>query len=71
MDKTLLSLGRLAGAAGTLLCALCVIARLAGYHWIAGVETLSLLQAGIASTVVGCFLLLTALTADPAKVPPR
>lgn len=54
--------GRLTGGAGLLIAVLAVLARLAGRHWLAGFETLTLLQAGIAGMVAGCFCLLLVLT---------
>lgn len=62
MNNTLLLLGRLAGIVGLLLCLGSGAARLAGYFWIGKFETLTVLQVGTTGMVLGCFLLLFALT---------
>ncbi len=59
----LLLLGRAAGLGGMLLCLVAAAVRLAGggyYLWT--FQLVTLLQAGIAALVVGCFLLLLVLT---------
>lgn len=61
MEKLLLSLGGLAGIGGTLLCALAVGMRLAGRHWAAGFETLTLLQGGMAAMIFACLCYLVVL----------
>jgi hypothetical protein len=63
MNNALLTLGRLAGIAGLLLCLGSGFARVAGYYWIGKFETLTVLQVGTTGMVLGCFLLLFALTA--------
>jgi hypothetical protein len=60
MDVLLLSLGRAAGFAGVLLCVVVAVARLLGNYWLAGFQLGTLMQAGIAGVVIGCFLLLVA-----------
>jgi len=60
--KALLWLGRIIGALGTLLCALSVVLRLLGNYWLAGFQVGTLLQAGSAALVFGCFCLLLHLT---------
>jgi hypothetical protein len=67
MDN-LLKLGWLAGAGGALLCLGGVGARLAGAFWIGGFQTGTLLQAGTAAMVFGCFCLLVVLT-QRARMP--
>ncbi len=59
--------GRLAGATGFLLCLFAGLARLAGWHWIGGFETLTLLQTGIAGLILGCFCLLLYLTGNTGR----
>ncbi|HLO61346.1 MAG TPA: hypothetical protein VK165_00115 [Azonexus sp.] len=62
MNAPLLPLGRLAGSIGFLLCFVAGLARLAGTHWFAGFEVVTVLQIGIGGMVFGCFCLLVALT---------
>ncbi len=58
----LLNLGRVAGVVGTLLCIIGAAVRLGGAYWIAGFQVGTLLQAGIAAMVFGCFCLLVVRT---------
>ncbi len=51
----LLKLGWLSGIVGVLLCVAAVGIRLAGGFWVAGFQVGTLLQAGIAGLVFGCF----------------
>ncbi|MBK7646857.1 MAG: hypothetical protein IPJ12_06785 [Betaproteobacteria bacterium] len=62
MNSSLLLLGRSSGLLGLALCLISGITRLAGVHWLAGFETLTILQAGIGGMVLGCFCLLLVLT---------
>jgi len=62
MDELWLWLGRFAGAIGLVVCAIGVLARLAGAYFVAGFQTGTLLTAGIAALVAGCFFLLLAQT---------
>lgn len=62
MDGLLLWLGRAAGAGGAALCVAVGLARVAGHYWIAGFQTGTLMQAGIAGMVFGSFCLLVLLT---------
>ena len=62
MNSSLLLLGRSSGLLGLALCLISGITRLAGVHWLAGFETLTILQAGIGGMVFGCFCLLLVLT---------
>ncbi|MBK7356656.1 hypothetical protein [Propionivibrio sp.] len=59
---TLLKLGWAAGAGGVLLCLLSVAFRLAGMYWIGSFQSGTLLQAGTAAMVFGCFCQLVVLT---------
>jgi len=58
MQNNLFQAGRAAGVLGILVCVVAVGTRLTGSYYLAGVEAGSLLQAGIAATVIGSFLLL-------------
>ena len=58
MQKNLLLAGNIAGFLGIALCVVAGLARLAGYFYVAGMESGTLLQAGTAGVVIGCFLLL-------------
>ena len=60
--NALLKLGWVAGMVGTLLCIVGVGARLAGAFWVGGFQSGTLLQAGIAAMVFGCFCLLAVHT---------
>lgn len=62
MNPLMLAAGRVAGLLGLVLCAAAVIGRLAGHRWIGGFELVTLLFAGTAIMVAGCFLLLWAMT---------
>lgn len=54
--------GRGAGLLGLVICAVAVIGRLAGNHWIGGFQLITLLDAGVAIMVAACFLILWAMT---------
>lgn len=58
----LLKLGWIAGIGGMLLCAAGVAFRVGGAYWVGGFQVGTLLQAGIAAMVFGCFCLLAVLT---------
>jgi len=58
MDKLIALVGRLAGIVGALLCLGSGAARLGGLHWFGGFEAQTIMQAGIAGMVLGCFCLL-------------
>ncbi|EXI82457.1 MAG: hypothetical protein AW10_00565 [Candidatus Accumulibacter appositus] len=60
MDGFLLLLGRATGFAGVLLCVVAAVVRVTGSYWLAGFQVGTLMQAGIAGVVIGCFLLLVA-----------
>ncbi len=62
MEALLIWLGRAVGSGGLLACVVAVLTRLAGKHYLAGFELLTLLQGGMAALVAGCFLLLVALS---------
>jgi hypothetical protein len=58
MGNSLVLAGRLLGALGVLVCVVAVLARLLGHYYLFGAEAESLLQAGTAAVVIGCFALL-------------
>ncbi len=62
MNKLLPWLGRIAGFGGALLCAVAVVARLSGKHWVGGYESITLMQAGVAAMVFACLCFLAALS---------
>lgn len=62
MDKVLLWCGRLAGLLGFLLCLVSGAIRASGAFWIGSFQAGTVLQAGIAALVFGCFCLLLFLT---------
>ena len=59
--NVLLKLGWAAGVIGALVCIFGVGVRLTGAFWIGGFQTGTLLQAGTAAMVFGCFCLLAVL----------
>ena len=61
MNNLMLMVGRLAGLGGLLLCIVSFGARMTGKYFLAGFQVGTLLQAGIAIMVVGCFCLLWTL----------
>ena len=67
MNNLLLWLGRSAGVVGLILCLLSGATRLAGRHWFGDFEALTVLQAGIAGMVLGCFCLLLLLTQQATR----
>lgn len=64
MNSLLLTVGRLAGVAGLLLCVVAFGVRLTGVYFLGGFQLGTLLLAGIAAMIGGCFCLLLTLTAD-------
>ncbi|HMW54667.1 MAG TPA: hypothetical protein PKZ67_04580 [Accumulibacter sp.] len=66
MDAFLLLSGRVAGIGGLLLCITAAVLRLAGNYYLGTFQLATVLQGGMAATVVGCFLLLLSLT-TPGK----
>jgi membrane protein implicated in regulation of membrane protease activity len=67
MNALLLLLGRAAGLGGILLCVVAGAARLSGQYYMGNFQLTTLLQAGTAAIVMGCFFLLLALTARERK----
>lgn len=62
MNELLLWVGRIAGIAGILLCGVAGLARISGYYWLGNFQVGTLLLAGMAIMIAGCFGLLAALT---------
>jgi len=60
MNDALVLIGRLAGIAGALVCLAAGITRLLGHFYVAGFAAGTLLQAGMAGLLIGCFALLLA-----------
>ncbi len=60
--EALLKLGWLAGIVGVLLCIVGIGVRLSGAFWLGGFQVGTLLQAGVAALVFGCFCMLAYLT---------
>lgn len=60
--NTLHIVGWVAGLFGVALSATSVVARLIGAYWLGGFQSGTLLQAGIAAMVFGCFCFLAVLT---------
>lgn len=57
----ILRVGQLSGIVGALICLAGVFTRLSGVYWLGGFQVGTLLQAGIAAMVFGCFCLLVEL----------
>jgi hypothetical protein len=60
--KALTSIGISSGIAGALLCLVGVLFRLQGSYWLGGFQVGTLLQAGTAAMVFGCFCLLVTIS---------
>jgi hypothetical protein len=58
----LLWIGRGAGIAGVLICAVAVVIRLTGTYWIGGFQLGTLLLAGMAAMMLACLSYLVVLT---------
>jgi hypothetical protein len=61
MNDVLLWIGRVAGVVGALMCVAAILVRVGGQYWVAGYQVGTLLLAGSAAMVGGCFLLLWVL----------
>ncbi len=59
MQNYILLAGRAAGILGILLCVVAAAARVTGNFYLGGFAAETLLQAGTAGAVIGCFLLLS------------
>jgi len=66
MNSILLGGGKATGVLGLLVMAFAVVMRLSGRYVIGGFQTVTLLQAGLAIVIVGCFAMLWLLV-DRAK----
>lgn len=60
MNDVLVLVGRLAGIAGALVCLVAGATRLLGNFYLMGFAVGTLLQAGMAGLLIGCFALLLA-----------
>ena len=58
MNTILLGVGRVAGFAGAIMCALAVVLRIGGHYTIGNFQLGTLLVAGIAAMTGACFCLL-------------
>ena len=67
MNNALLWLGRGAGVIGALVCAVAIVTRVAGNYWLANFQVGTLLVAGSAAMIAGCFCLLWTLTQRPGR----
>ena len=65
MHASLIWIARIAGVAGVAVMALAVIARLGGAYWLGGFQIGTLLQAGMAATLLACLGYLAALAESP------
>lgn len=63
----ILRMGQLSGIVGALLCIVSVLFRLKGDYWLGGYQVGTLLQAGIAAMILGCFSLLVVLAQEARK----
>ena len=58
MNKLLQTAGRVAGFGGMLICLIAIVFRLSGQYFLGSFQVTTLLQAGLAGMVAGCFCLL-------------
>ena len=65
MNNALLWLGRGAGVIGALLCAVAIVTRVAGKYLLGDFQVGTLLLAGSAAMIAGCFCFLWMLTQRP------
>lgn len=61
MKVVLIWMARLAGVAGVLMMALAAFARLGGEYWLGGFQVGTILQVGMALTLVACLGYIAAL----------
>jgi hypothetical protein len=62
METLLIRVGWGAGVLGLLMCLVAAGARLSGSFWIGGMQAGTVMQAGTAAMIAGCFAFLAALT---------
>jgi hypothetical protein len=62
MERLLVWLGRIAGIAGMIICAVAVLTRLAGAYWLGEFQTGTLLLVGMAGMTFACLCFLAVLT---------
>jgi hypothetical protein len=63
IEKFLIFMGCVSGLTGVLVCLVTGAARIGGSYWLGGFQAGTLLQAGVAVMLFGCFCLLLALVA--------
>ncbi len=61
METLLIWTARITGLAGVVFYVIAGAVRLSGAYWLGGFQVITLLQAGVASMVLGCFCLLMVL----------
>ena len=61
MQSALLWVGRLAGLLGVLLVIAAILRRISGTHYLGGLQIGTVLQGGIAATLLGCLAYLIVL----------
>jgi hypothetical protein len=64
-------IARLAGLTGIAMMAVALGARLAGAYWLAGFQTGTILQAGMAATLVACLAYVAILVERPSGRTPN
>ena len=69
MNDLLRWLGRLAGVAGLAVCAAAALMRISGAYWVGGFQVGTLLLAGTALLIAGCFCLLLVVTSSTSSRP--
>ena len=68
MRSLLVWIARLAGVLGTTTIAVAAAARLAGAYWLGGFQLGTLLQAGMAATLVACLAYMAVLAEKPGSI---
>ena len=71
MRTLLMWIARLAGLTGIAMMAVALGARLAGAYWLAGFQTGTILQAGMAATLVACLAYVAILVEHPSGRTPN
>lgn len=61
MNALLIWIARAAGIVGVAAIAVAAVARLGGAHWLGGLQVGTLLQGGMAATLVACLCYLAAM----------
>jgi len=71
VQTLLMWIARLAGLVGVAMIAVAFGARLAGAYWLAGFQTGTILQGGIAATLVACLAYVAILVERPSGRTPN